>query len=162
MCPSAPRVCSEPGGQRPVLSLSLDLINGIHNAIINVVKNYTMLNMNFERSEGVSKYLFSIFFKYVAYFFDYLIVLFKPFWLQLSHLYFDDKNTVFVLHLIIISKSGYIPSTTVWVWAHWAMAAILSAFGNLFSWMKIVVFWFNFHWSLFLDVRLAIYHHWFR
>ena len=27
MCPSAPRVCSEPGGQRPVLSLSLDLID---------------------------------------------------------------------------------------------------------------------------------------
>ena len=26
MCPSAPRVCSEPGGQMPVLSLSLDLI----------------------------------------------------------------------------------------------------------------------------------------
>ena len=26
MCPSAPRVCSEPGGQRPVLSLSLNLI----------------------------------------------------------------------------------------------------------------------------------------
>ena len=26
MCPSAPRVCSEPGGQRLVLSLSLDLI----------------------------------------------------------------------------------------------------------------------------------------
>ena len=26
MCPSAPSVCSEPGGQRPVLSLSLDLI----------------------------------------------------------------------------------------------------------------------------------------
>ena len=26
MCPSAPRVCSEPGGERPVLSLSLDLI----------------------------------------------------------------------------------------------------------------------------------------
>ena len=25
MCPSAPRVCSEPGGQKPVLSLSLDL-----------------------------------------------------------------------------------------------------------------------------------------
>ena len=28
MCPSAPRVCSEPGGQKPVLSLSLDLIEG--------------------------------------------------------------------------------------------------------------------------------------
>ena len=26
MCPSAPRVCCEPGGQKPVLSLSLDLI----------------------------------------------------------------------------------------------------------------------------------------
>ena len=26
MCPSAPRVCSEPGGQKPVLSLSPDLI----------------------------------------------------------------------------------------------------------------------------------------
>ena len=26
MCPSAPRVCSEPGGQKPILSLSLDLI----------------------------------------------------------------------------------------------------------------------------------------
>ena len=26
MCPSAPRVCSEPGGQKPELSLSLDLI----------------------------------------------------------------------------------------------------------------------------------------
>ena len=26
MCPSASRVCSEPGGQKPVLSLSLDLI----------------------------------------------------------------------------------------------------------------------------------------
>ena len=29
MCPSAPRVCSEPGGQKPVLSLSLDLINSL-------------------------------------------------------------------------------------------------------------------------------------
>ena len=35
MCPSAPRVCSEPGGQKPVLSLSLDLIQ--ENAIENVV-----------------------------------------------------------------------------------------------------------------------------
>ena len=29
MCPSAPRVCSEPGGQKPVLSLSLDYIRVI-------------------------------------------------------------------------------------------------------------------------------------
>ena len=27
MCPSAPRVCSEHGGEKPVLSLSLDLID---------------------------------------------------------------------------------------------------------------------------------------
>ena len=26
MCPSAPRVCSEPSGQKPVLSLSMELI----------------------------------------------------------------------------------------------------------------------------------------
>ena len=31
MCPSAPRVCSEPGGQKPVLSLSLDLIGPVTN-----------------------------------------------------------------------------------------------------------------------------------
>ena len=29
MCPSAPRVCSEPGGQKPVLSLSLERISNI-------------------------------------------------------------------------------------------------------------------------------------
>ena len=32
MCPSAPRVCSEPGGQRLVLSLSLDLIRWVMRA----------------------------------------------------------------------------------------------------------------------------------
>ena len=32
MCPSAPRVCSEPGGQKPVLSLSMDRI---HRAPVN-------------------------------------------------------------------------------------------------------------------------------
>ena len=31
MWPSAPRVCSEPGGQKPVLSLSLDLIKSGRN-----------------------------------------------------------------------------------------------------------------------------------
>ena len=36
MCPSAPRVCSEPGGQEPVLSLSLDLIryNLLSNSVV--------------------------------------------------------------------------------------------------------------------------------
>ena len=35
MCPSAPTVCSEPGGQRPVLSLSLDLINSLERSFRN-------------------------------------------------------------------------------------------------------------------------------
>ena len=34
MCPSAPRVCSEPGGQRLVLSLSLDLIASLQPEIL--------------------------------------------------------------------------------------------------------------------------------
>ena len=43
------------------------------------------------------------------------------------------------------------------------MATILqTAFTNAFSWMKSLVFWFQFHWSLFLRVRLTISHHWFR
>ena len=43
------------------------------------------------------------------------------------------------------------------------MAAISqSIFSNAFSWMKSFVFWFNFHWSLFLRVQLTISQHWFR
>ena len=34
MCPSAPRVCSEPGGQKPVLSLSLDRITYMTDIVI--------------------------------------------------------------------------------------------------------------------------------
>ena len=33
---------------------------------------------------------------------------------------------------------------------------------NVFSWMKSFVFWFEFHWSLFLRVHLTIIQHWFR
>ena len=33
MCPSAPRVCSEPGGQKPALSLSLNLIRNIYELV---------------------------------------------------------------------------------------------------------------------------------
>ena len=41
MCPSAPRVCSEPGGQKPVLSLSLDRIGNKFQWILN--QNTTIL-----------------------------------------------------------------------------------------------------------------------
>ena len=33
-----------------------------------------------------------------------------------------------------------------------------STFWNAFSWMKNFVFWFEFHWSLFLRVQLTIFH----
>ena len=43
------------------------------------------------------------------------------------------------------------------------MAAISQTiFSYAFSWMKRFVFWFEFHWSLFLRVQLTITQHWFR
>ena len=33
---------------------------------------------------------------------------------------------------------------------------------NTFSWMKMYEFLIRFHWSLFLKVKLTIFHHWFR
>ena len=35
-------------------------------------------------------------------------------------------------------------------------------FSAAFSWMKSFVFWFKFHWNLFLGVQLTITQHWFR
>ena len=37
-----------------------------------------------------------------------------------------------------------------------------TTFWNAFSWMKMFVFCFKFHWSLFLRVQLTIFQHWFR
>ena len=37
-----------------------------------------------------------------------------------------------------------------------------TTFSNAFSWMKSFVFWFEFHWSLFLKVQLTISQCWFR
>ena len=43
------------------------------------------------------------------------------------------------------------------------MATILqTTFSNAFASMKSFVFWFKFHWSLFLRVQLTISQHWFR
>ena len=43
------------------------------------------------------------------------------------------------------------------------MATILQTiFSDAFSWMKNVVFWLKFHWSLFLRVQLTITQHWVR
>ena len=35
-------------------------------------------------------------------------------------------------------------------------------FLDAFSWIKKIVFWLKFHWSLFLRVQLTIIQHWFR
>ena len=35
-------------------------------------------------------------------------------------------------------------------------------YSDAFSWMKIIIFWEKFHWSLFLRVQLTIIQHWFR
>ena len=40
MCPSAPRVCSEPGGQKPALSLPLDRINKVNWTLTKFFQKY--------------------------------------------------------------------------------------------------------------------------
>ena len=43
------------------------------------------------------------------------------------------------------------------------MAAISqTTISIVFSWMKMLEFRLNFHWSLFLRIQLTIFHHWFR
>ena len=43
------------------------------------------------------------------------------------------------------------------------MAAISrTIFSDAFSWMKSLIFWLKFYWSLFLTVQLIITQHWFR
>ena len=56
MCPSAPRVCSEPGGQRPVLSLSLYLIHLLHVQASHIVRQSQFHdgNSNLWDGSGVS------------------------------------------------------------------------------------------------------------
>ena len=53
-----------------------------------------------------------------------------------------------------------------WLLTHWGwnkMVVILqTAFWRAFSSMKMYEFWLKFHWSLFLNVQLTIFQHWFR
>ena len=37
-----------------------------------------------------------------------------------------------------------------------------TTFSNVFCWMKIIIFWFNFYWNLFLRVLLTKSPHWLR
>ena len=55
MCPSAPRVCSEPGGQRPELSLSLDLIGPLEthfNEIFIEIHTFSFKKIHLKMSSG--------------------------------------------------------------------------------------------------------------
>ena len=64
------------------------------------------------------------------------------------------------------------PLTMAWLWpssdhlTHLPldkMAAVSqTTFSSAFSWMKNLLFWFKFHWILFLMVQLTITQHWFR
>ena len=48
-------------------------------------------------------------------------------------------------------------------WGQYKMANILqTTFSNAFCWLKSLVFWWKFHWSLFLRVQLTISQHWCR
>ena len=66
MCPSAPRVCSESGGKKPVLSLSLDLItptgnNGMWSFICLLTSNSMAVSLNpWRDKESPSVYLLQI------------------------------------------------------------------------------------------------------
>ena len=61
--------------------------------------------------------------------------------------------------------NGKLPPKLV-VLTHWGrdkMATVSrTTLSNVFSWMKILEFRLRFHWSLFLNVQLAIIQHWFR
>ena len=61
---------------------------------------------------------------------------------------------------------GIISQTWVNILTHWGLdkvvAILQTKLSNTFSWMKILEFWLNFHWSLFLWVQLTIFQHWFR
>ena len=52
------------------------------------------------------------------------------------------------------------PPTQMFPWTKWPPFWRTTS-SNAFSWMKSFVFWFEFHWSLFLRVQLTINEHWF-
>ena len=56
--------------------------------------------------------------------------------------------------IIFLRKS----SKRIEAWTKWSE----SAFPDEFCWMEIIVFLVEFHWSVFLNVQLAISQHWFR
>ena len=53
ICPSAPRVCSEPGGQKPVLSLSLDRIGARASAVTVMIKSRIIYLMDEHVKNGL-------------------------------------------------------------------------------------------------------------
>ena len=81
--------------------------------------------------------------------------------------------TTHVRHLHDNCSAYHLGKPVVWrgqsdYWNHVAlsldkMAAVSQTiFSGAFSWMKSLVFWFKFHWSLFLVAQLTITQYWFR
>ena len=65
-----------------------------------------------------------------------------------------------LLHCIMVA---IIRLTALTHWGRDKMAAIFkTTFSSAFSWMKIIVFWLQFHWNMFLGVQLTLFHHWSR
>ena len=61
----------------------------------------------------------------------------------------DDNKDLAILYLTRLSPDN--------------MATILPPIiSDAFSWMKIIVFWLKFYWSLLQKVQLTIALHWFR
>ena len=69
-------------------------------------------------------------------------------------------------HLVMLPSKCWPFWFGVIVLTHWGrdkMAAIFqTTFSNGFSWMKMYGFRLTSHWSLFLEVQLTIFQHWFR
>ena len=69
--------------------------------------------------------------------------------------------TICLCNFRVSNTESIMPALTHWGWDK--MGTILqTTFTNVFSWMKIDLFWFKFHWKLSVRVKIAISQHWFR
>ena len=72
-------------------------------------------------------------------------------WKKCNQEFWSSGSQVFTLSLTLT----HLP------WIKWPLFW-QTTISNAFSWMKIIEFWFEFHWNLFPGVQLTISQHWFR
>ena len=92
MCPSAPRVCSEPGAQKPVLSLSLDLIDKYTNYQNKKKTNVFSYWMKSDKMYSVA---------YLLYVRNVLAVILRPRILNFSGLKYKKDSFLFINFTLI-------------------------------------------------------------